>query len=103
VALAVTPVFLVLTTFYGGRMKGQWRAAKEIESSALSVVQEALTAVRVVKSFQREEYEEERFVRQSQDGMAARIRAVVEESVYTALVGVTTSVGMAAVLFFGMR
>jgi ATP-binding cassette subfamily B protein len=103
VALAIAPVFLLLSWIFGRRMRSRWRQAKEIESSALSVVQEALTAVRVVKSFQREEHEEGRFFRHSSAGLTARLRATLSESVYGILVGLMTAVGMAAVLTIGLH
>ena len=73
------------------------RAVKKLESSALSVVQEVLAAVRVVKAFGQEEREEERFVRRSSAGMWARIRYAVGQGVFGLLVGLTTAVGTAAV------
>jgi ATP-binding cassette subfamily B protein len=103
VALTVAPVFVLLTWALGGRMRGRWRQAKEIETSALSVVQEALTAVRVVQGFQREEFEEDRFARRCDRGVSARLRATLSESLYGALIGVTTAAGMAAVLVIGLH
>jgi ATP-binding cassette subfamily B protein len=76
---------------------------KKLESGAMSVVQEALSAVRVVQAFGREEHEEQRFVRRFQEGMWARIRYTLASSRYSLMVGLTTSVGTAAVLYIGAR
>jgi ATP-binding cassette, subfamily B, bacterial len=103
VAMTVAPLFLTLSWLFGGSLRRQWHKAKEIESSALSVVHEALTAVRVVKSFAREDYEQGRFVHHSDKGVSARLQAALNESLFGVLVGLTTAAGTAAVLFIGMR
>src|SRR6266550_1434228 len=54
VALAVSPPLLLLSSVYRPRMRRQSRRLKKRESSALSVVQETLGALRVVKAFGQE-------------------------------------------------
>src|SRR5262249_47295769 len=53
IALAVSPVLFSLTHVYGARLRRQWHELKRQESSAMSVVQEALGAIRVGKAFGR--------------------------------------------------
>src|SRR6266851_3761878 len=65
VALAVCPVLMLITSMSRRRMRKGWETAKELESGALSVVQEALTGLRVVKAFGQEDREYGRFLRQS--------------------------------------
>src|SRR5919201_3017565 len=103
VALAVSPILVLLSRVYRRRLRSQSRAVKKLESSALGVVQEVLAAVRVVKAFGQAEREQERFVRRSSAGMWARLRYAVGEGVFGLLVGLTTAVGTATVLFLGMR
>jgi len=103
VALTIVPVVAILPQVYQRRMHGQYRDAKELESSTLGIVQEVLTALRVVKAFGREEHEQERFVGQSSAGMRARIRLAFAESAFGLLINVTTAVGTALVLFIGVR
>jgi ATP-binding cassette subfamily B protein len=67
------------------------------------VVQEVLTALRVVKAFGQEDREHQRFVRHSREGMRARFRLLLAEGAYGLAVGLTTAVGTAAVLFIGIR
>src|SRR5439155_26590222 len=50
VALAVSPVLFVVSRAYSPRLRSQSHAVKKLESSALTVVQEVLSAVRVVKA-----------------------------------------------------
>ena len=103
VASTVIPVLVILPQIYARRMHGQYRDAKELESSTLGIVQEVLTALRVVKAFGREDHEQERFVCQSSAGMRARIRLAFAESTFGLLINVTTAVGTALVLFIGVR
>jgi ATP-binding cassette subfamily B protein len=103
VALAVAPVLFLLTHVYGRRLRGQAKEVKRIESSALSVIQEVLAAVRVVKAFGQEDREHGRFVSQSDLGVRARLRIALGSGVLGLLVGLTVAVGTAAVLFIGVR
>jgi ATP-binding cassette subfamily B protein len=103
VALAVAPMLLVVTHTYKRRMRPHYLGVKELESHALGVVQEVLTAVRVVKAFGREDNEQERFVLQSRKGMRARVRLSFAEGFFGLIVNLTTAIGTAAVLFIGIR
>jgi ATP-binding cassette subfamily B protein len=103
VALAISPILFILIRVYRQRLRLQSRQIKKFESATLSVVQEVLTALRVVKAFGQEDRERERFVRRSSEGMRARIRLAVGESGLGLLIGLTTALGTAAVLFIGVR
>src|SRR6266568_3000374 len=103
VALGVSPPLFVLSRLYRPRMRRQSRQVKKLESSALAVVQETLGALRVVKAFGQESRETDRFVHRSTEGVAARIRMALMEGRYGVLVGLTSALGTAAVLFIGVR
>jgi ATP-binding cassette subfamily B protein len=103
VALAVSPVLYLLMWLYRDRLRDQSRDVKKLESSALSVVQEALAAVRVVKSFGKEAREQERFVHHSSEGLQARLRLLSAQGQFSLLISLTIAAGSAAVLFIGVR
>jgi ATP-binding cassette subfamily B protein len=103
IALAVTPVLFLLTWTYRQRLRTRHREVKKLESSALSVVQEVLAALRVVKAFGQEGREEERFVTRSTAGMRARIKVALLDGAFAMLVGMATAAGTAAVLYVGIR
>src|SRR6266568_2598287 len=103
VALGVSPPLFMLSRLYRPRMRRQSRQVKKLESSALAVVQETLGALRVVKAFGQESRETDRFVHRSTEGVAARIRMALMEGRYGMLVGLTSALGTAAVLFIGVR
>jgi ATP-binding cassette, subfamily B, bacterial len=103
VTLIVTPVLGLLTWAYRRRLRARHREVKRLESSALAVVQEVLTALRVVKAFGQEHREEERFVDRSIVGMRARLRVALIDGMFGVLIGVVTALGAGAVLFIGVR
>src|SRR5437762_11319986 len=103
VALGVSPPLFVLSRLYRPRMRRQSRQVKKLESSALAAVQETLGALRVVKAFGQESRETDRFVHRSTEGVAARIRMALMAGPYRVVVGLTTALGTAAVLFIGVR
>jgi ATP-binding cassette subfamily B protein len=103
VALTIIPFLVILPQVYTRRMYGRYVDVKELESSTLGIVQEVLTALRVVKAFGREDHEQERFVGQSSAGMRARIRLAFAESAFGLSINVTIAVGTALVLFLGVR
>lgn len=102
VAIAISPILFVITGAYRGRLKQQSKDVKKLESSAMSIIQEVLTALRVVKAFGQEDREQSRFLESSSDGMRARIRLAVIEGSYGILVGTLTAIGTAAVLYIGV-
>jgi ATP-binding cassette subfamily B protein len=102
VATAIVPVLYLLTRTFDWRLQRRSRELKTAESTALGVIQEVLTAVRVVKAFGQEDREQERFVRHSGRGMRARLGEAAMISLFALLVGLTTAVGTALVLYVGV-
>lgn len=103
IALAVSPFLFLVTRISSGRMRSEWLDYQKYESTAMSVVQEVLGAVRVVKAFGREERERDRFVSNFSKAIWIRIRVVVMQNFVSSLVNLSTSVGYAVVLFMGVR
>jgi ATP-binding cassette, subfamily B, bacterial len=103
VAIAISPVLYMGARTFNPRLRNQWGQIWHLESSAFSVVQEALSSLRVVKAFGQEEREQERFVRHSSESFLARIRAAWSEGGFELLIGITTAAGTAGVLFLGVR
>jgi ATP-binding cassette subfamily B protein len=101
VALLIVPVIFTLTRIYSPRLRENWRHVKTFETSALSIVQQALGAIRVVKAFGQENREQKRLIDVSRQGILERIRVITHESQFDLLVGITIAVGTASVLFIG--
>jgi len=103
IALAVSPFLFLLSLEYNRRMRADYHEVRGLESNALKVVQEVLTAVRVVKAFGQEEREEGRFARESGAGMQARLRLTLAEGLFGLVINLVIAGGTAAVLFIGVR
>src|SRR5262249_12445246 len=101
VALAVAPALFLTSWAFRPRLRRRSREGQTLESSALSVVQEVLVALRVVKAFGQEDREQERLVRCSRAGMRARLGLLALEGGFGSLVSLITAAGAAAVLFLG--
>ena len=102
VALAVSPVLLVLSNSYRRQMRSMYREAKRHENLAIAVVQEVLGALRVVKAFAQEDREEERFLERAREGARAQHEVSMAEGTFGLLIGMTTAIGTAATLWIGV-
>jgi ATP-binding cassette subfamily B protein len=103
VALAISPPLALVTEINRRRLRRGWREAKQLESSALNVIQEVLTSLRVVKAFGQETRERDRFVHRAGEGMRKRIQLAFIDGWSGLLMGMTTTLGTAVVLFIGVR
>jgi ATP-binding cassette, subfamily B, bacterial len=102
VALTITPILIALLSIYGSALRRQWHEAKALESSAFSVVHEALGALRIVKAFGGEERETARFLDRSSESLQANVRVSRTEGLLTVAVGLTIGIGTAVVLYIGV-
>jgi ATP-binding cassette subfamily B protein len=102
VALTISPILFALTRIFGQRLHKRWKEIKWLDSSAMSVIQEVLSSVRVVKAFGREEYENQRFVCQSRKRMSRQIQAAFFQGSFDLVIGITMAIGTAAALFVGV-
>jgi ATP-binding cassette subfamily B protein len=101
IALAVSPLLFMLTQVSRKRLRRRWAEVKEVESSAMAVVQEVLAAVRVVKAFGQEDREQQRFLHHARQGLRGHIHVAFLGGGFDFLVGVTLAGGTAAALFVG--
>ena len=59
--IATIPVIVAYSAFFGAKIGRQFRKADDTEGELMTLVQENLTGVRVVRAFGREQYERDRF------------------------------------------
>jgi ATP-binding cassette subfamily B protein len=101
-ALGVAPPVTVISIIARRRLRTQYLTAKELESGAVATIQEALSALRVIKAFGQEDREESRFVGALKQNMRARIGLTFAENVFELLTGLTLATGTAVVLYLGV-
>jgi ATP-binding cassette subfamily B protein len=103
VALTVVPIIYIVSQIYNRRLKRQWSEAKNIESSMLSVVEEVLSSMRVVKAFVQEDREQQRYVQSARRNLRKQIKLTLTGGSFGLIVGLVMATGTAAVLFLGVR
>ncbi len=103
IALAITPVLFFLSLGSSRLVRQRSREVKALDTSAMSVIQEVLGSIRVIKAFGQENREHERFVRHSSKRMSGQVKLSMMQATYNMLVGLTIAAGTAAALFFGVK
>jgi len=103
IALSVAPLLLLVVYTFTRRIKEASRAVRKKESELVSVVEEVLTSVRVVKAFAREDYEEQRFESESLENVETALQARGVKAKLSPLVEVIVAVGTCLVLWYGAR
>jgi ATP-binding cassette subfamily B protein len=103
IALVVVPVLAFLTEYYRRGVRAGWADVKTLDSAALTALQEALGALRVVKAFGQEGREHERYVGRATKTLQRQLRVIAGEATFGLLVALTLALGTAIVLFVGVR
>jgi ATP-binding cassette subfamily B protein len=102
-AMGILPILYVLTQVYGRRLNLQWRQAKNLENSALSVVEEVMSSVRVVKAFAQEDREHQRYVHNARLSLREQVRLTLTGGSFGLVVGLAMAAGTGIVLFIAAR
>jgi subfamily B ATP-binding cassette protein MsbA len=103
IALSVAPVLFAVVFSYTRRIKKASRAVRKKEGQIVSLIEEALSAIRVVKAFAREDYEERRLQEESLEAVEMSLRARSLKAKLSPLVDIIVAIGTAMVLWFGAR
>nr|AWN00233.1 hypothetical protein [uncultured organism] len=103
IALSVVPALFGVVYYLTRRIKQASRAVRKKESELTSIVEEALTSIRVVKAFAREDYEVQRFETESLENVEAALRARSLKAKLSPLVGIIVAIGTCLVLWYGAR
>jgi subfamily B ATP-binding cassette protein MsbA len=103
IALSVTPFLFLVVFSYTRRIKKASREVRKKEGEIVSVMQEVLSSIHVVKAFAREDYEQKRLEEESLEGVEIGLRARSLKAKLAPLVEVIVAVGTCLVLWFGAR
>jgi subfamily B ATP-binding cassette protein MsbA len=103
IALSVAPALFLVVFYFTRRIKKTSRAVRKKQSELLSIVEEVLTSIRVVKAFAREDYEERKFASQSRDNVEAALQARSIKAKLSPVVEVIVAMGTCLVLWYGAR
>ncbi len=103
IALAVAPLLFLVIYDYTRRIKKASREVRKKEGEIVSVIQEVLSSIRVVKAFAREDYEQRRLEEESLESLETTLRARSLKAKLSPLVEIIVATGTCAVLWFGSR
>lgn len=103
VALAVTPLVLIFVYRLRSTIRTATHDVRRRQSELVSIVQEGLGAIRVVKAFGQGQFERERLRAKSQESVEAALYARRVRSLLGPVVTSFVAIGTAAVLWFGAR
>src|SRR5438270_1435188 len=101
ISLAVAPALFILVYSYTRRIKNNARLVKKKEGEIASVVQESLSAVRLIKAFAREDFESRRLDKKSRESVEMALLARSVKAKLTPLVELTVALGTCLVLWYG--
>jgi ABC-type multidrug transport system fused ATPase/permease subunit len=101
VSLAVTPFLFLWLKFYGRRMRPAAERTKELESAMVEHLHQTMTAIPLIKSYAREDFESDRFSSAADRALTARARTTRQESLFSAIVTTLTNAGTSLVLLVG--
>ena len=103
VALAVTPLVIVFVYRLRAVIKTATHDVRRRQSELVSIVQEGIGAIRVVKAFGRGAFERQRLSEKSRESVEAALYARRVRSLLGPFVTVVVALGTAGVLWFGAR
>jgi subfamily B ATP-binding cassette protein MsbA len=103
IALLVAPALFFVVYHYTHRIKNASRAMRRQEGEVVSVLEEVLSSIRVVKAFAREDYEQKRFERESRESVERALAARNFKAKLPPLVEVIVAAGTCLVLWYGAR
>jgi subfamily B ATP-binding cassette protein MsbA len=103
IALSVAPALFIVIYTYTRKIKKASRAVRKKEGEMISIVHEALSAVRVVRAFAREDYEQRRFEVESMESVGIALKARSLKARLSPIVEMIVAVGTSLVLWFGAR
>jgi ATP-binding cassette subfamily B protein len=103
ISLSVAPALFLVVYSYTRRIRSAARAVKQKEGEIASVVQESLSAVRLIKAFAREEYESSRLDEKSLQSVELAMVARGVKAKLTPFVELIVAAGTCLVLWYGSR
>ena len=103
IALSVVPALFLVVYSFTRRIKNASREVRKKEGEIVSVIEEALSSIRVIKAFAREDYEVQRLEERSLEGIEMALRARSLKAKLSPFVEVIIAIGTCLVLWFGVH
>jgi ATP-binding cassette subfamily B protein len=102
-ALAICPALVITISLMSSKIVEAATYFRERESEVYSVVQRAMSAIRIIQAFTKEEEEHRKFMRASVESLGASLRLFTLENVYSGVVNGVMALGTALVIWIGAK
>jgi ATP-binding cassette, subfamily B, bacterial len=103
ISFSVMPLMYWSLTLYGKRIVPRLEHVQRLEWRSLTIVNEAMSMLRVIVPFGRERYEYRRFREQGQTAAHERVQLTVRETLFNLAVTGCTALGTGFVFYFGFH
>jgi len=103
IAMCVLPPLFLLTKLSTKVLRKDWHKVKLAESSAISVIQEVLSSLRVVKSFGQETNEGSRFSKRANVAVKGQLRMAKMGATFSFIVNMLLASATALFLYVGAK
>lgn len=100
-SLAVVPALFAAISLLSGRISTAATLARQHESEVYSVVQRAMSAMRIVQAFTKEEDEHRKFMTASDLSLDASLKLYTLQTFYSGVINVVMALGTAFVVWVG--
>ena len=101
--LITMPLVFTAINIFGKKLRRAGSVMQERAADITSVLQETVLAVRVIKSFVREDYEIERFGRENYHNFRAQMKSAQLMATLTPLIEFLAAIGVTVIIWYGGR
>ncbi len=103
IALTVAPLLFIVVYSFTHRIKKASHDVRKKESQVVSIIEEVLSSMRVVKAFAREDYEQRRFEQESLESVETALKARSLKAKLTPIVEIIMAAGTCLVIWYGAQ
>jgi ATP-binding cassette, subfamily B, bacterial len=100
-SMSVIPFLYMTVGYYARHIQPRLLKVQGLEGESLSIIHEAMSMIKVIVAFGREDYEYGRFRRQGEQAVRARVVLTVHQTAFTLVVTTITAIGTALVIGVG--
>lgn len=102
-ALSICPALIITISIMSRKITDAATQYREQESEVFTVVQRAMSAMRIIQAFTKEEEEHRKFMRASVGALGASLRLFTLENFYSGVVNGVMALGTALVIWIGAK
>lgn len=99
--LVIVPLVSLTIKFFGGKLHSSGKSVQEKLADVTSMLQETISGVRIIRSFNRGAYEDERFAQVNQSNFSASVRTIRQQSQLTPVVEFLAALAITVIIWYG--